>query len=83
MANQTSELISIEDAVAMGRVIRAQRKALKLRIDDAALQCNVSVSLLSGLERGTRPVAFPTVLAIARQLGIRLFASPKQIGDAE
>lgn len=72
------EPIPVGDAIKFGEMIRAHRKKLGIRIDDAALLCNVSVALLSALENGSRPVGLPKALNIAYQLGIALFAVPKE-----
>ncbi len=74
-------LITFADAKQFGEIIRKQRKKTGLRIDDAALLCGVSVALLSALENASRPVGLPKALHIAQQLGIALFAEPKQTAD--
>lgn len=81
MSNEKKEKIEFCDATQFGELIRGQRKKIGLRIDDAALLCGVSVALLSGLENASRPVGLPKALHIAHQLGITLFAEPKQIKD--
>ncbi|MBI2223570.1 MAG: helix-turn-helix domain-containing protein, partial [Betaproteobacteria bacterium] len=42
----------VTSLAALGRIVRAQRRASGLRIDDAAALCGVSVDLLSRLENG-------------------------------
>jgi transcriptional regulator with XRE-family HTH domain len=79
MPNEKKVKIEFCDAIQFGELIRGQRKKIGLRIDDAALLCGVSVALLSGLENASRPVGLPKALHIAHQLGITLFAEPKQI----
>jgi len=74
-------MISFTDERQFGQIIRAHRKHMNLRIDDAALLCGVSVALLSALENGSRPVGLPKALRIAQQLGIELFADPKRLSD--
>lgn len=81
MSDERKEKIGFGDAKQFGEIIRKQRKKIGLRIDDAALLCGVSVALLSGLENASRPVGLPKALHVARQLGIALFAEPKQIMD--
>lgn len=76
--NKSKKIIMVNDAKKFGEMIRVHRKKLGLRIDDAALLCNVSVALLSALENASRPVGLPKALNIAYQLGISLFAAPKQ-----
>jgi len=74
-------MVSFADERQFGQIIRAHRKHMGLRIDDAALLCGVSVALLSGLENGSRPVGLPKALRVAQQLGIALFADPKKVSD--
>ena len=63
----------------LGLIIREHRKNhLKMRIDDAAALCRVSVSLLSALENGSRPVGLDKALMVALTLGIELFARSKE-----
>ena len=45
--------IPIENAAAIGRVVRASRKAQKIRQDDAAGSIGVSENFLGKVERGS------------------------------
>jgi len=81
MKNDSRTMIPFADARQFGQIIRAHRKCMDLRIDDAALLCGVSVALLSALENGSRPVGLPKALRVAQQLGIVLFADPKKVSD--
>ncbi len=74
---QTDLKMSFVTENEFGEIIRKQRKRIGMRIDDAAALCNVSVSLLSGLENGSRPVGLPKALHIAKQLGVSLHAQLK------
>lgn len=75
----------------LGRSIRSRRKASKLRIDDAAALCGVSVGTLSRLERGDAAVGTDKVLKVFDALGLvmlviekerlKSFASAKQQGE--
>jgi len=44
--------ISIDNAAALGKVVRASRKAQKIRQDDAAGASGVSENFLGKIERG-------------------------------
>jgi len=81
MSDEREEKVEFGDARQFGEIIRKQRKKIGLRIDDAALLCGVSVALLSGLENASRPVGLPKALHVARQLGVSLFAEPKQTAN--
>jgi transcriptional regulator with XRE-family HTH domain len=65
------EINSVRD---LGAHIRGQRTRDNMRIDDAALLCNVSVQLLSDLETGRRAVSLEKALGVARNFGIALLA---------
>lgn len=65
--------IKITSAKDLGAEIRKRRKRNKLRIDDAAGLCNVSVQFLFDLEKGKPTVQFDKTLAVARMFGIKLF----------
>lgn len=60
----------IQDQITLGQAIKMRRKSLKLRIDDAAALIGVSVSTLSALENGSRPVGSDKLLAVLNGLGI-------------
>lgn len=66
---QNSETIvhSLED---LGRLVRAQRRSSRLRIDDAAALCGVSVDLLSRLENGRSGVSSDRLLKVLDGLGL-------------
>ncbi|MGH8428729.1 MAG: helix-turn-helix domain-containing protein [Gammaproteobacteria bacterium] len=63
---------------ALGRQIRARRKASSLRIDDAAALCGVSVDLLSRLENGKSGVSTQRLLAVLDGLGLVLLVVEKE-----
>jgi transcriptional regulator with XRE-family HTH domain len=64
--------------LALGRVIRAKRKASGLRIDDAAALCGVSVDLLSRLENGKSGVSTDRVLRVLDGLGLAMLVVDKE-----
>lgn len=61
----------------LGRVIREQRRANGLRIDDAAALCGVSVDLLSRLENGNSGVSTGRLLKVLDGLGLALVVVDK------
>lgn len=63
---------------ALGRLIRAKRKASALRIDDAAALCGVSVDLLSRLENGKSGVSTERVLRVMDGLGLAMLVVDKE-----
>ncbi|HEU4654625.1 MAG TPA: helix-turn-helix transcriptional regulator [Steroidobacteraceae bacterium] len=72
---QKSEIVSsLED---MGGLVRSQRKASGLRIDDAAALCGVSVDLLSRLENGRSGVSSERLLKVLDGLGLAMLIVDK------
>lgn len=73
--NSETEADSLQ---ALGRLIRAKRKASALRIDDAAALCGVSVDLLSRLENGKSGVSTERVLRVMDGLGLAMLVVDKE-----
>jgi transcriptional regulator with XRE-family HTH domain len=73
--NSETKVRSLE---ALGRQVRARRKAQRLRIDDAAALCGVSVDLLSRLENGKSGVSSDRLLKVCAGLGLELFVLPTE-----
>jgi transcriptional regulator with XRE-family HTH domain len=67
----------VPSLVALGRIVRAQRVASGLRIDDAAALCGVSVDLLSRLENGRSGVSTNRLLKVLDALGLALLVVDK------
>ena len=63
----------------LGRIVREQRQASGLRIDDAAALFGVSVDLLSRLENGRSGVGTDRVLKILDGLGLTMLVIDKTI----
>ena len=61
----------------LGRVVREQRRASGLRIDDAAALCGVSVDLLSRLENGHSGVGTARLLKVLDGLGLAIMVVDK------
>jgi transcriptional regulator with XRE-family HTH domain len=62
----------------LGVLIRRKRKASKLRIDDAAALCGVSVGTLSRLENGKAAVTTDKVLQVLDGLGMALLVVDRE-----
>jgi transcriptional regulator with XRE-family HTH domain len=62
----------------LGALIRRKRKASKLRIDDAAALCGVSVGTLSRLENGKAAVTTDKVLQVLDGLGLALLVVDRE-----
>ena len=64
--------IPITSASAIGEVVRASRKAQKIRQDDAAGSIGVSENFLGKVERGSESVQWGKLFQVLEGLGIRV-----------
>lgn len=64
--------IPIHNAAAIGKVVRASRKAHKIRQDDAAGSIGVSENFLGKVERGGDSVQWSKLFQVLEGLGIRV-----------
>lgn len=64
--------IPIDNAAAIGKVVRASRKAQKIRQDDAAGSIGVSENFLGKIERGSESVHWGKLFQVLAGLGIRV-----------
>lgn len=68
---------AVRTLLDLGRLIRAQRRASGLRIDDAAALCGVSVDLLSRLKNGPSGVSSEKLLHVLDGLGLSMLILDK------
>lgn len=68
---------SVTSLAALGRIVRAQRRASGLRIDDAAALCGVSVDLLSRLENGRSGISTDRLMKVLDALGLAMVVIDK------
>jgi len=64
--------IPIDNAAAIGKVVRASRKAQEIRQDDAAGSIGVSENFLGKIERGGESVQWGKLFQVLDGLGIRV-----------
>jgi transcriptional regulator with XRE-family HTH domain len=64
--------IPINNAAAIGKVVRASRKIQKIRQDDAAGSIGVSENFLGKIERGSESVQWGKLFQVLEGLGIRV-----------
>ena len=64
--------IPIDSAAAIGKVVRASRKAQKIRQDDAAGSIGVSENFLGKIERGGESVQWGKLFQVLEGLGVRV-----------
>lgn len=77
MANFQDSETTVHTLKDLGRLVRAQRRASGLRIDDAAALCGVSVDLLSRLENGHSGVSSERLLKVLDGLGLAMLILDK------
>ncbi len=64
--------IPIDNAAEIGKVVRASRKAQKIRQDDAAGSIGVSENFLGKIERGSESVQWGKLFQVLEGLGVRV-----------
>jgi len=64
--------IPIDNAAVIGKVVRASRKAQRIRQDDAAGSIGVSENFLGKIERGSESVQWGKLFQVLEGLGIRV-----------
>lgn len=64
--------IPIDNSAAIGAVVRASRKAQKIRQDDAAGSIGVSENFLGKIERGSGSVQWGKLFQVLEGLGVRV-----------
>jgi transcriptional regulator with XRE-family HTH domain len=65
--------IAIEEASALGSVVRATRKTLGIRQDDAAGSIGVSENFLGKIERGDDTVQWGKLFRVLRDLDMHVW----------
>ena len=68
----------LPDARTIAMFIRAARTQSGLTIEDAALLTGIAKSTMQIIESDPSTVGFATVLRVARELGVSLFAFPSE-----
>ena len=73
--------IPINSSDALGKVVRASRKAQKIRQDDAAGSIGVSENFLGKVESGSDSVQWGKLFEVLQGLGIRVELDvPESVG---
>ena len=74
--------IPVDNAAAIGKVVRASRKAQKIRQDDAAGSIGVSENFLGKIERGSESVQWGKLFQVLEGLGIRVMVDvPESVAN--
>jgi predicted transcriptional regulator len=62
----------INNALVLGKLIKAKRTAMGMKMADYAALCNVGINTLSRVENGNANCTLAAVFSILQGLGIRL-----------
>jgi transcriptional regulator with XRE-family HTH domain len=62
----------ILDPVNLGKLIKAKRTAMKMKLVDCASLCNVAINTLSRIENGNPNSTLGATFSILKGLGIKL-----------
>lgn len=74
--------IPIHNAAAIGKIVRASRKAQRIRQDDAAGSIGVSENFLGKVERGSESVQWGKLFQVLNGLGIHVVVDvPESVAD--
>lgn len=60
----------------LGKAVKARRTQTQLRLDDAAMLCNIAKQTLQDIEHGLGTSKLETVLQVCNSLGIKLKIIP-------
>lgn len=75
--------VPIDNATALGKIVRISRKAQKIRQDDAAGSIGVSENFLGKIERGSDTVQWGKLFQVLEGLGIRVIVDvPENVAIA-
>lgn len=71
------DLRRINNAVELGALIRERRKELRMSQEQVALVSQVTMRIMSELERGKATAQFATILRVLAALGLDLYVKPR------
>lgn len=81
MSNIPEQDNLVGSSAELGAAIRCRRKALGLRLTDAAGLCGVGVRFLSELENGKSSASLGKALQVLSGLGLQLHLRPRGLHD--
>lgn len=74
--------VAINNPAAIGKVVRASRKAQQIRQDDAAGSIGVSENFLGKIERGNTSVQWGKLFQVLEGLGVRVVVDvPESVAE--
>lgn len=71
------DLRRINNAVELGALIRERRKELRMSQEQVALVSQVTMRIMSELERGKATAQVATILRVLAALGLDLYVKPR------
>lgn len=74
---RTTPTLQVSSSEELGKAIRSRRQAQRLRIDDAAALCGISVAALSRMETANGGVRLESLLKVLDGLGLALVVTTK------
>lgn len=79
--------VFIEDAEVLGKLVKAKRTQLNMKLADCAALCGVGINTLSRIENGNANCTLSAVFSVLQGLGIKLSTKellmPDSIADDE
>lgn len=64
--------VYIEDAAVLGKLVKAKRTKLNMKLADCAALCGVGINTLSRIENGNANCTLSAVFLVLQGLGIKL-----------
>jgi len=64
--------VYIEDAAVLGKLVKAKRTKLNMKLADCAALCGVCINTLSRIENGNANCTLSAVFSVLQGLGIKL-----------
>lgn len=64
--------VYIEDAEVLGKLVKAKRTKLNMKLADCAALCGVGINTLSRIENGNANCTLSAVFSVLQGLGIKL-----------
>ncbi|ARD44457.1 helix-turn-helix domain-containing protein [Colwellia sp. PAMC 21821] len=64
--------VYIEDADVLGKLVKAKRTKLNMKLADCAALCGVGINTLSRIENGNANCTLSAVFSVLQGLGIKL-----------
>ena len=74
--------VYIEDAEVLGKLVKAKRTKLNMKLADCAALCGVGINTLSRIENGNANCTLSAVFSVLQGLGIKLTTKELQTPES-